>query len=154
MGQGIRVSTSGANYFSPMAVRILFPRKKGGIYLLWTGVRGMEGITSVFLFFWFLFVDARCARLDFPIQLDGLGIVSARHEKEQAVQPSYCSRASKPASQLMIRERQQCNFDFRYYLYVHIHGDVTGPVIRSPLQWGGPGGSRPPHPTPPNGISS
>lgn len=59
-------------------------------------------------------------------------MVAARHEKEEAVQPSSCSRASKPASQLMIRERQQCNFDFRYYLYVHIHGDVTGLVIRSP----------------------
>lgn len=46
----------------------------------------------------------------------------------------------------MIRERQQCNFDFRYYMYVHIHGDVTRPVIRPPIHWGGPGGTRPPPP--------
>lgn len=48
----------------------------------------------------------------------------------------------------MIRERQQCNFDFRYYLYVHIHGDVTGLVIRSPIDGGEPGGITTPHPTP------
>lgn len=51
----MRVLTSRANYFSLAAARILFTRKKGGgAYLLSTGVRGMEGITSVFFFYFFL----------------------------------------------------------------------------------------------------
>lgn len=146
------------NYFSLTAVRILITQKKGGrglcSFVGWR-LEGLEGITSVI--FDFIRVCACCPRLDFPVQLDGVGIVScARHEREQAVQPSYCSKASKPASQLAIRERQQCNFDFRYHLYVHIHGDVTGQLIR-PLATGEDQGavtSPTPRPPPRDGTLS
>jgi len=59
-----------------MTVRILITRRKRVSYLFLTGVRGTEGITSVFSCF-LIRVCESCPRLDFQIQLDGIGIVSA-----------------------------------------------------------------------------
>lgn len=78
-----RNPTFEVNYFFCFFLRLCafsLHEEKGGAYLFLTGVRGAEGITSVFSCFRFACISY--PRLDFQIRLDGLGIASARHEKE------------------------------------------------------------------------